>query len=141
MWRGLGMGLCMVLAMLGCDGEQRLILPEATLEGSIFFKGKPVPHALVVVAGTGPAAQGFADANGRFSINNCSAGLVQIGVNTDAGRGNMMGAMMASRQGGDKSAAPSFVDVPKKYFDPKTSGIETQLANAKGVNTFDIQLD
>lgn len=141
MLRGICVGLLATIAMVGCDREQVLVLPEAILEGSVTLNGKPVPHALVLVAGeNAPAAQGFADAEGRFRISNCASGLVKIGINTDAGRGNMMGAVMASQHGGNSSAAPNFVDIPKKYFDPSTSGIETQIANAEGVNTFDIKL-
>ncbi|MCY2979454.1 MAG: hypothetical protein NTU79_12390 [Planctomycetota bacterium] len=134
-------------SMFGCSGEQKLVLSEAKLEGSITYKGKPVPYALIIVsvdtkgAGSGSGASGFADKSGKFLIENVPAGPVAIGVNTDAGRGNMMGATMSAAVGGEKSAAPTFIDVPKKYFDPESSGIKTTVENPKGLNTFDIKIN
>ncbi len=139
--RKIALLLCSALVLLGCSGEERLVLPEATLVGSVTFKGKPVPHALVIVTGTGPGAQGYADKDGKFEVKNCPAGDVKIGVNTDAGKGNQMGAMMASKMSGDGAAKPTFVDVPKKYFDPNTSGIQTKVNDPKGTNTYDIKIE
>jgi hypothetical protein len=133
--------------VVGCSGEEKLVLSEAKLEGAITYKGKQVPYALVIVsvdmkgAGSGSGASGFADKSGKFSIEHVPTGPIAIGVNTDAGRGNMMGATMSAAIGGEKSAAPTFVDVPKKYFDPGTSGIKTTVENPKGINTFDIKMD
>lgn len=133
--------LAAVVFTVGCNREERLVLPEATLEGSISYKGKAVPYAMVVVVGASQSGQGFADKDGKFQIKNCPSGEVKIGINTDAGKGNMMGAMMSSQMSGKKSEAPVFVDVPKKYFDPNTSGVSVQVADPKGVTTFDIKLD
>ena len=133
--------------VLGCSGEQKLVLSEAKLEGSITYKGKPVPYALVIVsadvkgAGSGSGTSGFADKSGKYVVDNVPTGLVKLAINTDAGRGNMMSASMAAAQGGDKSAAPVFIDVPKKFFDPATSGISTTVDNPKGTTSFDIKLD
>lgn len=139
--RSLFVALLTVVCLLGCNREERLILPEAILEGTITYKGKPVPHAMVVATGEGPAAQGFANADGKFQLKNCPTGSLKLGVNTDAGKGNMMGAMMSSQVSGDKSAKPVFVDIPKKYFDPNTSGIVAQVSDPKGVTQFDIKID
>ena len=126
---------------LGCSGVERIELPESSLQGTITYKGKPVPYALVVVSSGGVAAQGFADESGAYLVENCPAGDVSIGVNTDAGRGNMMSAVMAAQVGGEKSKTPTFVDVPKKYFDPTGSGITTTLSDPEGINTFDIKIE
>lgn len=136
-----------LLGIAGCSEVKKLELSQAKLQGTVTYKGKPVPHALIVVsvgaagAGGGMAGQGFADKSGKYLIDNVPAGPVKIGVNTDAGKGNMMGAAMAAAQGGDKSAAPTFVDLPKKFFDPNTSGIATNIDDPKGVNNFDIKID
>lgn len=133
--------LPLCLAMLGgCSDEQRLVLPEGTLQGKVLYKGKPVPYALVVVQSGQNASTGNADDEGNYVVKNVAAGEVQIGVNTDAGRGNMMSATMAAAQTGDKSLKPSFVDLPKKYFDPTTSGIVAKVENGSGVNQFDIAI-
>lgn len=130
----------LALCCTGCSQEERLVLPEAKLEGKISYNGKTVPYALVVVMQEGTSTTANADAQGNYSVQNVPAGEVKIGVNTEAGRGMMMGAMMAAAQTGDKTAKPTFVDVPKKYFDPSTSGITTNIADSKGVNVFNIEI-
>ena len=133
--------LCSILVTgLGCSDEERLVLPEASLKGKITYKGKAVPHALVVVAWGSMSATGNADEQGNYLVQNVAAGDVKIGVNTAAGRGMQTGAAMAAAQGGDKSAKPSFVDVPAKFFEPSTSGISTNVKDAKGPNNFDIEI-
>ncbi|XZE36909.1 hypothetical protein SH501x_002496 [Pirellulaceae bacterium SH501] len=133
--------LCLFLITLaGCSDEQRLVLPEGTLKGKILYKGKPVPYALVVVNSGQNSSTGNADDEGNYEVKNVAAGEVLIGVNTDAGRGNMMSATMAAAQTGDKSKKPTFVDLPKKFFDPTTSGIVAKIDNAKGENQFDIEI-
>lgn len=128
----------LVATLTGCSDEQRLVLPEGTLQGKILYKGKPVPYALVVVNSGQNSSTGNADDEGNYVVKNVGAGEVQIGVNTDAGRGNMMSATMAAAQTGDKSLKPSFVDLPKKFFDPTTSGLVAKVENGTGVNSFDI---
>ncbi|MDW8077892.1 MAG: hypothetical protein RMJ16_03285 [Thermoguttaceae bacterium] len=63
-------------------------------------------------------------------------GQVQIGVNTDAAKGIAVRAMMSAKASGTRP--PSLVDVPKKYFQPSTSGIKTRIKH--GSNQFDIKL-
>jgi hypothetical protein len=96
---------------------------------------------MVVAAGDTMSAQTYADKDGKFKLEKCPSGSVKLGVNTDAGRGNMMGAMMSAQMSKDKSAVPVFVDVPKKYFDPNTSGVVAQVNDPKGVTQFDIKID
>lgn len=130
----------MLVIIPGCSEEQPLVLPDASLSGKITFKGKPVPHALIIVQSEQRAATGFADAFGTYQVNHVDAGPVKIGVNTDAGRGHMRGAEMAAGQTDDKSAKPSFIDVPKKYFDPTNSGLTFTVSDPKGNNSHDIEL-
>lgn len=133
--------LCgLILCFVGCSGEERLVLPEATLKGTVTYNGKKVPYALVIVSGTKTNSTANADAEGNYSVVNVAAEELRIGVNSEAGRGAMMGAMMASAQSKDKSKKPDFVDVPKKFFDPTTSGITTTVSDPKGTTTFDIVL-
>jgi hypothetical protein len=136
----LAASVLLVFCCSGCSQEERLVLSDASLKGKISYKGKPVPHALVVVMGEGSSATANADAEGNYIVEHVPAGEVKIGVNSDAGRGMMMGAVMASAQTGDKSAKPTFVDVPKKYFDPNTSGITTNIADSKGANVFNVDI-
>jgi hypothetical protein len=120
-------------------GERGERLPEtgATLEGSLTYGGNKVPAALVIVQGKDGSANGFVDEDGRFKIENVPLGEVNIAVNTEAGKGQMQSKIMAQSQGKPK-AMPKMVDVPKKYFEPETSGLKTNVN--KGPNTYDIAI-
>lgn len=132
--------LC-VVSLSACSDEEALVRPDSKLAGKITYKGKPVPHALVIVAAPkGIAGQGNADADGNYVVEHAPVGEVQIGVNTDAGRGRMMGELMKAAQTGDKSSKPELVDIPKKYFEPTTSGLKTTVADGDTTTTFDIEL-
>jgi hypothetical protein len=120
--------------------EVRLILSKAILKGKVSYKGKPVPNAFVIASGNPMASTCMSDARGNYLMLNAPVGNVMIAVNTDAGKGMMRGAMMASAMGGDKSTAPSFVDLPSKFFDPVKSGIETDVKNKDGENVYNIEL-
>jgi hypothetical protein len=126
------------LVAVSCSDLETLELSSATLEGSVTYQNKPVPYALVIVTTPQSSSTANADASGKFKVEHAPVGQAQIGVNTDAGRGMMMSQTMAAKQGGGGAPPPAFVDVPKKYFDPKTSGITTTVAD--GPNTFDIKL-
>lgn len=120
--------------------EKRLILSKASLTGKITYKGKPVPYALVILVNGDSSSTGAADAHGSYTVPYAPVGKVSVGINTAAGRGMMMSATMAAAQGGDKSGKPSFLDVPEKFFDPKTSGITAEVKDTKEPNTFDIDV-
>lgn len=112
-------------------------LSNATLEGTVTYQGKPVPYALIIVTNGRETSTANADAEGKFKVEHAPLGQVQIGVNTDAGRGVAMGAIMAAKQTGGQ--APVLIDVPKKYFEPSQSGITTTVSD--GANNFDIKIE
>jgi hypothetical protein len=85
---------------------------------------------MVITAGEGGGAQGFVGDDGRYKIENVPLGEVKIGVNVEAGKGQLMSKIMS------KQAVPKVVNVPAKYDNPDTSGITTTIN--KGANTFDI---
>lgn len=120
--------------------EEPLILSKASLQGKVTYRGKPVPHALVIVSNEQSSSSGTADAEGNYFVQYAPVGNVRIGVNTEAGRGMMRGAMMSASMSGERSSMPSFVDVPRKFFAPETSGISAELTNRTGLNELDIEL-
>ncbi|GIX02148.1 MAG: carboxypeptidase-like regulatory domain-containing protein [Thermogutta sp.] len=132
----IGLGSLLILTSCGKKVEP-LKLSNATLEGTVTYQGKPVPYALIIVTNGKDTATANADAQGKFKVEHVPLGQVQIGVNTDAGKGAAMGAIMAARQGGGQP--PVLVDVPKKYFEPSQSGITTTISD--GANTFDIKIE
>ena len=131
------------LCIQGC-GPREYRLPETgvTLEGTVMLGDKPVPAAVIIVAGDQGGATGKIGADGRYKVENAPLGAVKIAVNTEAAKGQMMGEMMArsvpGSKGEDSPAAPAFLDVPKQFWDPETSGITITLQ--KGVNAHNIVL-
>jgi hypothetical protein len=136
---------CAALTSCG-DKVERLELSDATMEGTITYKGEPVPYALVIVTNSGgpggvggSSATGNAAKDGTYRVEHAPLGLVEVAVNTDAGRGMMMSDVMAASQSKDKGkAAAKFVAVPEKFHNPTTSGITTTVVD--GPNKFDIEI-
>ena len=129
----LGLGLLVI----GCVGRSEVRYPEtgATLEGTVTYGKDKVEAALVIAKnGTGQAT-GFIDDDGRYRLTNVPLGEVNLGVDTNAGKGQAMGKFMAAAQGKAKGA-PRVLDVPMRYADPDKSGIKTTIS--KGENSYDI---
>jgi hypothetical protein len=130
------LGLGLLLA--GCGrGGGGIRYPEtgATLEGTVTYGSDRVGAALVIAQNATGAATAFVNDEGRYKLENVPLGEVNIGVNTDAGKGEAIGKLMAQSQGKAKGG-PKIVDVPSRYADPATSGIKTTVN--KGANTFEI---
>jgi hypothetical protein len=106
----------------------------ATLEGTVTYGKDKVGAALVIAQNKDGSAICFVGDDGRYKLQNVPLGEVNIGVNTEAGKGQAMGRLTAASQG--KGEAPKLVDVPSQYAEPATSGIKTTVK--KGANTFDI---
>lgn len=131
-------GLAFLLA--GCSGGrgERVAETHATLEGTVSFGNEKILVAMIVVKGNEGQASGFIDSDGHYKIDNVPVGEVSIGVNTEAGKGNLQSQRMSRAQGGDKTPLPKVIDIPQKFFDPSSSGIKTTIQ--KGDNTYDIKV-
>jgi hypothetical protein len=133
-----------VLAASCTGGPQRFPETGATLEGTVSLGTEQVPFAMIIVVSQDgkESATGKIEEDGRYKVTNAPLGEVKVAVNTDAGRGDYQSrAMAASYKGPDKvgkkpGPLPNFVEVPKKYQDPQTSGLKTTVN--KGSNTYDI---
>lgn len=126
------------LFFAGC-GQGLVEIPQtgATLEGTVSYGKDKVMVAMVIARGQGTDMTGFIDDDGRYKIMNVPLGEVSIGVNTDAGKGQLMSKSMARTAGKDKGKPiPKVIDVPARYHDPNMSGIKTTIS--KGPNQFDI---
>jgi hypothetical protein len=133
----LAVATCALLLVLGCDGQsgRRLPVTGATLEGTVTYGQERVMVAMILIQGEGGASTAFVGEDGRFKAENVPLGTVHIAVNTEAGKGQMMGKFMAASQEKGKGP-PNVIDVPAKYADPTGSGITTTIK--KGENKFDI---
>ncbi|MEQ1829651.1 MAG: carboxypeptidase-like regulatory domain-containing protein [Pirellula sp.] len=121
--------------------EVPLILSKASLKGKVLYKGKAVPHALIVVSGSETSSSAQADAQGHFRVEHAPPGKVAVGVNTEAGKGMMRGAAIAAAMSGSKADMPTFVDLPAKFFAPETSGLSIEVKNKDGENEQDILIN
>src|SRR5262249_29246725 len=93
--------------------------------------------AMVIARGQGSDVTGFIDDDGRYKLLNVPLGEVSIGVNTDAGKGQLMSKTMARTAGKQKGMPiPKVTDIPARYHEPSRSGIKTTVN--KGPNQFDI---
>lgn len=132
--------------LVGCNNRfaREETLPESgcSMKGTIQFGSEQVPFALIRVKGGGREATGKVGPEGTYLVENCPIGPVTIGVNTDAGKGDYHSALMAGGAytgpdgKGRKRVNMTPVEVPKKYFDPDTSGLTHTLVG--GENKHDI---
>jgi hypothetical protein len=130
--------LGVALLVAGCSlggGEVRYPETGATLEGTVTYGNDVVGAALVIAQNSTGSATAFVDENGRYKLQNVPLGEINIAVNTDAGKGQAMGKVMAQAQGKAKGAA-KILDVPSRFADPAKSGIKTTIN--KGPNEFNI---
>jgi hypothetical protein len=130
--------LCLAFSIAGCGPyvhEVRYPETGATLEGSITYGKEKVGAALVIAQNQSGSATAFVDDNGHFKLENVPLGDVNIGVNTDAGKGQAMGRLTAQSQG-KAQGSPKLIDIPARFANPATSGLKTTIQ--KGANTFDI---
>jgi hypothetical protein len=129
------LGLGLLLAGCSRYSEVRYAETGATLEGTVKYGKDKLEVAMVSAQNASGSAQAFVDENGRFKMVNVPLGQVSLGVDTEAGKGQAMGRIMAAAQ--SKGAkAPRIIEVPKTFADPNKSGISTTIS--VGENTFDI---
>lgn len=127
-------------ALLSCSDVEPLELSNATLEGKVTYKGKPVPYALVIVENGQQSGTSRVATDGTYRVEHAPTGEVQVAVNTDAGRGMMMGEARAGQHGDGTKPTATFVGLPKKFHDPSTSGITTTVTE-EGTSQFDIEIE
>lgn len=125
--------------------EERLPETGATLEGTVTYGGEPVHFAMIQVQGSNASATGKVGEDGRYRIENVPVGEVRIGVNTAAAQGDYQSKAMAAGaykgpdgKGKGQVTGVKFVQLPRKFFSPDTSGLKTTVG--KGPNTYDIQI-
>jgi hypothetical protein len=127
--------------------ETKLQTSGATLEGKVYYGDSVVANSMIIVVGavTGPStsANATSEEDGSYKVENAPLGKVTIGVNSEVAKAKAFSASMAGtnpleKGGGKKAAVPKVLEVPKKYHDPATSGIGTEVKAGK--NDFDIKL-
>jgi hypothetical protein len=127
---------------LGCGGGSK----TAAVSGRVTYKGKPVPNASVSftpVEGTGRAADGVTDSNGRYTLTTYSASdgappgkyrihVIAYGPSRPPKPGETGSGMPGEMMPGDPV-------IPTKYFKPDTSGLTYEVKRGSNTANFDLQ--
>jgi hypothetical protein len=97
------------LALLGCGRDDKL----TPVHGHVYYHDKPLAGGTIAFTpdpergGHGPLACGEIDAEGRYSLHT----------------GNAAGALPGWHRVTIAPAAPTALDLPRKYGDPEQSGL------------------
>jgi hypothetical protein len=107
--------------------------PEtATVTGTVTYRGAPLKSGeITVLHESGASRSAVIGSDGRFQIENAPTGEVSVGV-TATVQEEVKAAAVAASPDGDRvpDAPPVLVErslVPKKYNDPKSSGLKYTL--------------
>lgn len=137
-----------MVAAVGCSKnfapEETLPESGASMKGTVSYGGEQLHYAMIRVKGNNHEATGKIGPDGTYLVENCPVGPITIGVNTDAGKGDYQSALMAGGAytgpdgKGRKRVSLKLTEVPKKFFDPNTSGLTHTLS--VGVNSHNIEI-
>jgi hypothetical protein len=148
----LSLGLLILLA--GCGPGRPRGVEHAEVSGKVLFQGKPLPGGVVnFVAVNGAFANtGFIDEKGNYTIKP-PVGEVRIGVDNrmlinqgsqkdrPKDEKTLRGKKAAEAQQDQPQQGPlkgRYVQIPKSYTDPTTSGLTYTVK--PGAQTYDIEL-
>jgi hypothetical protein len=148
-----------LFASSGCSQSGRTY-PTGEVSGTVKYKGQPIGQGKITFMSTGAAAD-FATGDivdGQYTVTNAPAGKCQIEIQmqTDENRGAippMMMKMMKSKMAQAKAqgtqvpdeeqalklAKKSTFDLPAKYKNVKTSGLELDVQTGKQTKDWDLQ--
>jgi hypothetical protein len=150
------LGLALGLSILGCGGP-----PTGTISGTVKYKGKALNGGVVTfLSKDDKAFTGPINGEGHYRVEKALRGELRIGVTTSGQAMSVPLPAAALKKKGDnpmgipKGMMPPGAEkgfgmgatgsgksesVPKKYNDPKTSGIPT-FTLGKAEDTHDIDL-
>jgi hypothetical protein len=145
-------GTLLLACIAGCGANQ------GHVSGQVFYKGKPLPGGQLTFISTDPTKRPVStdlDENGRYQAN-LPLGEVAIAVENQVlkpperppGSISPLGVKLppAEKEAGEAKPNPSalkkppgtYVPIPEKYFDAKTSGLTYTVTS--GTQTHNIEL-
>src|SRR5205814_1188693 len=132
------LGICAFLA--GCGGGAGRPPETIPVKGMVKYQGKPVPKLSVAfIPEKGMLASGTTDAEGKFTLmtnkpgDGAMVGTYKVAI-------SFVSDEIPEMQGlSDAAPKPSTSPIPKKYADPKTSGLTRAVVkNDQNDFTFDL---
>lgn len=104
-----------LFAATGCSGEGT---EKVTIEGTVAYKGQPVPSGILRVAGpNGSFSTTPIRSDGTFTLTDVVPGQVKVGIMPEPAPAG------SSSDGKPAGPAPRPVALPQKVTDPETSGL------------------
>lgn len=142
-----------LLLVLGCGETKGTV---ARLSGSVKYNGTPVTAGMITFTakGEGGDAGGTYPVpitpDGTYTTSQLPAGELQVSIETESA--NPKRPKAGQQYGGEKAqmkrspppegvgSAPkgTYVKIPPKYSDPKTSGLTVTVTNGKNTKDFDL---
>jgi hypothetical protein len=117
-------GLGMSISLMGCGSGSSST--GVTVSGKVLLGDKPVEAGLVTfVTDDGRSSSAQLGPGGQFTMTNAPTGKVYVGVNTQMLRGQQQLHLQQSKG----KEVLSYVEVPPRYADPKSSGL-TEVVEA-----------
>ncbi len=140
--------LLLAISLAGCTAGRS---NEATLSGSVSYKGQPVTGGSITfhpVAGGAPYP-GILKPDGSFSFGGVPIGQMEVAIETESVKSmpgasgspyHMPGGGKPNQQmpNVDTSNMPTYVKIPAKYANPKTSGLTVNVKAGSHKVNFDL---
>lgn len=130
----------------GCKGGSK---KEARVVGKVTLDGQPLGGGNVILQATGEHAQQFKSSirpDGTYDLVAVPPGEYFVGVETESIKGMAAGMYGNQPKGAPNvqqpqmEGMPKYVEIPKKYADPKTSGLPKMTIQQGNKEPQNIQL-
>jgi hypothetical protein len=143
---GLAFALSVCLLLPSCGGSSK----APALFGTVNYKGSPVTGGNITLYPTagGPEYPIQIRPDGTYETSGVPLGTMSVSIETESIKGQTGGAASYKPPPGakmvdkppeiDNSGAPSYVKIPKKYSDPKTSGLSIEITKGRQMVNFDL---
>lgn len=144
-----------LLLVLGCGEKKGTV---ARLSGTVKYKGTPVTAGMITFAAKGEGGDPSGSypvpitSDGTYSASQLPAGELVVAIETESanpknrrsfdqyggGKGKEMMKRSPAPEGVGSGPKGTYVKIPDKYKDPKTSGLTVTVTSGKNTKDFDL---